>query len=453
VCLAVAVRALARLPLDVVLPVLVAAMVVVTTLGSGSVSETLSLASRGRWVVLAVLLAVGVAGAAGTGRRFELRAAHVCAALLVGVSLLSAAWSVDPRLTIERGSTLAALFVAVSALAHWAAGGEGRPLRLLVGIAAGAAVVAYVGALLVLVRHSAAIQPADANNPWRLKGLGQNPNTAPMLFAIALPVLAWAGVETRRRWMRLLLAATGLVLLVEIGLSGSRGALAAVLVGGVTFALIQAGTPARRLLGVAGAFALCAVTLAVGQIPQRAAASAPISHVTASPAAAALLFPSVFGGCRQEDEIGRPRVGQRGPNFKRSIFGTSGRGQAWKTAVSEWRERPIAGYGFGTEDKVFLACSYVFQGARPENSYLGLLLQLGGVGLAVFAALGIAVALALARAPRTAALAATAGAFAASLALAVGQSYVYSVGNIATFGFWLCAFVGVALTSRREVRR
>lgn len=453
-CLAVLVRTPGGRPsLELVLPALVAATVVVTTLGSGSITEALTPAARLRWAALAALVLLGVVAAARTGRSFEPRALHVLAAGVVGMSFLSAAWSVTPRLTIERSGTLAALLVAVAALAHWAAARDDRPFRLLMGVAAGAAVVAYGGALLVLVRHSAAVQPADVNTPWRFKGLGQNPNTAPMLFAIALPLLAWAALEARRRWARLLIVATFLVLLLEIGLSGSRGALISVLVGTLTFALLQVGPPSRRLVGAGAAIALCTVTLVVGQLPQRAEAAPTTPQVSAVPAGnAPLLYPSSFGGCRQEDETGRPRPGEEGPNFQRSIFGTSGRGQAWQKALSQWGDRPVAGYGFGTEDRVFLACSYLFQGARPENSYLGLLLQLGVAGLALFAAIVVAVALALARTPRGVAMAAVAASFVTGLVLGVGQSYLYSVGNIATLGFWLCAFVGVALGSRQGAR-
>src|SRR5207244_2542588 len=50
-------------------------------------------------------------------------------------------------------------------------------------------------------------------------------------------------------------------------------------------------------------------------------------------------------------------------------------------ALKQVEQRPLVGYGFGTEDHVFVDRYYQFEGGLPENAYIGALLQLGVVGL------------------------------------------------------------------------
>jgi hypothetical protein len=98
----------------------------------------------------------------------------------------------------------------------------------------------------------------------------------------------------------------------------------------------------------------------------------------------------------------------------------------------------VAGYGFGTESRVFVDRYYSFEGGVPENSYIGMFLQLGAVGVGVFvallASLVVAGGRALVPAERQArVLAATCGAvLLVGLALGLFQSYLYAAGNNAT---------------------
>jgi O-antigen ligase len=150
------------------------------------------------------------------------------------------------------------------------------------------------------------------------------------------------------------------------------------------------------------------------------------------------------------DEIGA----SNGGSIHRSLFGTSGRLGAWRGALGQAAHRPLAGYGFGTEDRVFVDRYYGFDSSLPENSYIGTLLQLGVVGALAFAALLAAVAAAGAQALRRAApgrleAAACASVAAAGLVLALTQSYLTSVGNVATVTFWVAALL---LTANSFVR-
>ena len=80
--------------------------------------------------------------------------------------------------------------------------------------------------------------------------------------------------------------------------------------------------------------------------------------------------------------VGRPLPGGGEPPVERSFFGASGRTEAWRGALQQAAERPLLGFGFGTEDKAFVDRYYGFVGSLPENSYIGISLQLGLVGLA-----------------------------------------------------------------------
>ncbi|HKU59004.1 MAG TPA: hypothetical protein VJP39_05290, partial [Gaiellaceae bacterium] len=105
-------RAVSRLAvLDVAAPVTLALTVFAFACGSSSVPRVLSIGSKARWAMLCVLLGVGAWGALRTRTRPPL-AAIAAPAWFLGLALISAAWSADPRLTVERWVTLAVLFAA-----------------------------------------------------------------------------------------------------------------------------------------------------------------------------------------------------------------------------------------------------------------------------------------------------------------------------------------------------
>jgi hypothetical protein len=83
-------------------------------------------------------------------------------------------------------------------------------------------------------------------------------------------------------------------------------------------------------------------------------------------------------------------------------------------------------------------------GSVPEDSYIGIGLQLGLAGLFAFAGLLVALGRAGVRSLRMeggSIAVAGLGVLAAALVAALGQSYVYSVGNVATVTVWVAAFL------------
>lgn len=488
---------LRRYPLELAIAVTLATTVVLFVLGSGATARLQHIGGKGRWAALVILVALSLWAARSVLRLEALRLHHWFAAALLYLVFVSAFWTVDTRLTLERGATLLLLLVGATAFGAWVDEDAERVWWLLAGVAAAVTLVCLLGFVLAAVDRSAAVQPADPSTPWRLRGLGQNPNTVPLLVAVALPACL-AFVTRRERTARIVGSVGALLALTTIALSGARGAWTAAAVAALVFAAGRSATWRRRAVRIAVTAALLVLTLAATKVAQPSSVAAPARanggtatspspptsaaggattpsapHASAQgppPSAAGsattpsapqlppVLLPSYLGGCAQEDQLGRPLPGQTTPSLKRSLFGTSGRGVAWDRALHEAAERPFVGYGFGTEGRVFYNCFYTFLGALPENSYLGMLLQLGVVGLVALLTLVAGLALAAGRAARRLGTLGLTGfaVIAAGLVAAITQSYLYSVGNVATVSFWILAFAAAALARHsgdRDVAR
>jgi O-antigen ligase len=452
--LAAAVGALRRLPLEGAIRLAVPATVVAVALGSNW-SPSVRHVAQPLWRLLLALLcvlAVALAFSEAGPRRLWERArspAYALAAAFVALAAASTLWSADPRLTVERVASFTLVLLAAAALGLAAAGDRPRVERLLVAVAAGPVAVALVGAVVLVVAHHDALQPATQTIPARYRGIGQNPNTVAMLFAATLPLVTWLALEWRG-WRRVAAAAAIVLLAASVVGSGSRGALVTGAAGCLLVAAATASSTRARAAAVAAVAAAAALAVGLGEIPQpnpNATAVTPVActQCTHRPNDADATL-------RLEDEFGAPNGAD--PGSKRTLFASTGRGQAWEGAIDQGQERPVAGYGFGTEDHVFVDRFYSFFGGSPENSYVGVFLQLGIAGLVVLLALAAALVAALARAVRRLkgearrAAAACTAVVCAGLVLAVVQSYLYAAGNNATLTVWLCAFLGLALATR-----
>jgi O-antigen ligase len=376
-----------------------------------------------------------------------LAAPFVAVASFVVLALVSALWSARMTSTEKRSLVFALLAFTALMLAAATAGRPEAVRRILEALVAAAVLVALLGLYLLWVSHEQAVQSASVQYPARYRGIGQNPNTVAMLLALALPLALWLWTETRSRAGRALVAATVLLFDGSIVASGSRGALIAALVGTAVWILTLSRPWRMRLALVGVAAAVFAADVAITQIPKPLAARAAerggrSAHVVRD---AQLVVPL-------EDELGRP--GKNAPPIRRTLLGTSGRARAWDAAVHQIARRPVAGYGFGTEAVTFADRYYGFDSTVPENSYLGVALQLGVVGLvALLVVLGASAAVAV-RALRTltgrglAAARACASVLAGGLVLGLTQSYLTSPGNLASSTFWISALLLPGLVAR-----
>jgi O-antigen ligase/polysaccharide polymerase Wzy-like membrane protein len=404
-----------------------------------------------RWVALAEL---GVVAALFlvVRRRAVVPVGLAAAALLSAFALVSAGWSGDPELTLGRALSFAILLGVAATLAA-ASGGEARICaQLLLGVLAAVTFIAVAGVFELFHSYDQAVVPATRGQGARYNGIGQNPNQIAMLLALALPLALWAFVEARSRFGKT--AAVGLFVFFDASLvaSGSRGAIVGAFAGCVAFAFVTLRR--RRALSLLALAAFFALNVLVTQLPPTAETE-PILNPEFG-RQPKLSAQDLNSRLPLESEFGFP--GENAPAGKRTLIFSSGRSQAWVGAFEQAFERPLLGYGFGTEERVFVDRYYLFVGERVENSYLGTLLQLGplGVGLLVLV-LGLPLATWLRR--RTLLLsdsarvgAAAGGVAAAGLVLAVPQSFLTSVGSPPAAPFWLSLFLLGALTRRAERR-
>jgi hypothetical protein len=445
-----------------------ACMVVAFAAGSGSEPWIKRTGHDARWVVLALVCAAALADAVRRlrlGRNLPSRGLLRFGALagsFLALAAVSTAWSVSPRLTFERAGSLALLFALAAALASSTAGDLPARVRLFQGLAAGAIAVGILGLPVLAVDYDAAVENVQS---WRYRGFTENPNTIAILAGATLPIIVSLAIRSRSRRRQLTWLAGGLLMLGSIIASESRGGLLAACAGTLVVTAIGVEGRRQRIAAMAALLAVFAGGLALRQV-----ASAPgpsfSSEVAAAPSSPPAANPKGQGkGAKtgrtepkprgpivvlqtktqelpsEQDEIGHPQLSKAATTTV-----ASGRLAAWKGALELIGDRPIVGYGFGTEQNVFIDRWYFFQGGTAENSYLGLLLQIGVIGLALIAAIGCALAVGAFRALRFVEgderilVVAGLGVLVAAAAIMLIQSYLYSVGNVATATVWISLF-------------
>ena len=405
-----------------------------------------------RWIALALLTAVAVVYASTRPAR-RLRPDRIVwlPAAFLALILVSASWSSDGRLTLGRAFTLLLLFVGAGAIAFGSGAGERAVSRILLALLVAAAAVAVGGGIDLAIEPDRALVPATTTSPARYNGLGGNPNMIAMLLGVCLPLAAWSFLEARSVRAKAAAVAVFLVFDASLVASGSRGALLGASVGLIAFGLaLPYGRTIRAALAV-GAVGLLALNLGLTQLPPHADRN-PVLYsefgvqLPLGPSDAQFILPL-------ESEFGFPAEGFEAKGRPRSLFSTSGRASAWEGAVKQALERPVLGYGFGTEDRVFVDRFYTFYSSTVENSFLGAALQLGVVGLGLLLALIAALAARGVRAlgsmagPARPVAAACLGVVAAGVVLGMTQSFLTSVGNPATAPFWLSAFLLAGLAT------
>lgn len=399
-----------------------------------------------RWLILALaLLAAGAAAFLrwtrnGARPNAGLVRMGFWAASFVGVALLSAGWSVAPKLSFERAVSLGALFV-LALLVAYVTGDDARARRrALAGLAAGALVVGVLSVFLLVVDRSAAVQQASPVTPWRYRGFTENPNTISILAAVALPLIGWLALTAAERRASIVWAAGGVLLLASIIAAESRGGLVAGVAGLAALSLVEV-RPARRsiaALAVLAAILVGGIELRVATDPGQAQF---VSIQPLAPSGAHHVLTRTYELPGEESEIGNPLLSRTAA----SVAG-SGRVSEWKGVLKQVEERPLLGYGFGTEERVFVDRWYYFQGGTAENSYLGLLLQLGVLGELMLCGIGVTLLVMSVRALRAKVSArgeigAEAGVLVAAACLMLIQSYIYSVGDVATGTVWIALFL------------
>jgi len=374
----------------------------------------------------------------------------VLGTFLAGLGLASTSWSGDPRQTFHRAAAFALVLGTVAALGTAASDDPRIGRAALVGIVVSVGILNAAGLLLLLVHAHEAAQSASTSSPWRFRGIGENPDTVSMLAGITMPLAIWLALSARDRAGRLAWSACIVLSYAAITLSGSRGALAAAVAGSLAmsaclYVVRRDLRPALKLAGVVILLGVSSLGLSRVPSPATTVAGANTSSSTTSGKTGVETQPVPSGASIDHpdglltDEVGLPQHG-------RPLLSSSGRVQAWSGAIDLGNERPLLGYGFGTESDVFFDHYQVFESDLVENSYIGMYLQLGMVGLLALVGLLGLVALVAVRGVRSvspdAPLPALVGVLCAGAVVMVVQSFVYSPGDLSVLPFWLCVGIG-----------
>ena len=429
-------------------PVALFLTIVAFASGSSSILDFKSAGLTARWVCLFALCAIALALAAPKLRGGVSWFVALPGALLA-LAVLSTAWSVAPWTTFERAGTIGTLFALGAALAVASRGEPALRRRILVAAGAAAGVIAVAGFVMLVFGVDAASQQVEATSPWRFRGFGENPNTIPLLAAVALPGATWEVLRAESSRLKLGWAFAVAALLATCIATESRGGLLAAFLGVAVVLALLVPRPMHKVASIATIAALCLGGVVLRQVEQP---PLPATSATPAPVVTTPTMPPprrrsahLIGGAAQlparKDEIGAPVFG-----YSPTTAG-SGRVAEWEGVLDLIRERPFLGFGFGTEPLVFVDRWYYFDGGTAENSFLGMLLQLGVVGLLLFAVIAISLvrrslrAIGRVHGDERGVVAVGLGVLVAAAALMLIQSYVYSVGNVGSVTVWVTLFV------------
>lgn len=446
---------LQRLRLEIAAPAALALTIFVIACGSSSPAGLREAGHSLRWVALGALLLIAAAYALARPNAPHVRVWPLLPAVwLTALAAVSTAWSVQPRLTFERAVSLAIVVAVACLLAYATADDPVARRRLIQGLVAGGALIAVGGVVLLGIDRELAT--VGNQHGTRYQGLGENPNTVALLAALASPAAAWCALEARGRASRALAWTSFAAIFGSLVAAQSRGAIAGVGAGLLLLTLL----PRPRVVRLALTGGIVVLLLFAAQLSSlRFTSITTTARQTPAPAqppqsgsAGDAQGPDLmqFPVAREED-LGHPFYSRR--DIDLGVISSAGRVEAWRGAFHTAMSRPLVGYGFGTEDRVFVDRYYVFEGARPENSYLGWLLQLGATGLAAFALfaaslLGVLIRVVRTASPAERSVAVGLGAITMSgLVAALTQSYLYSAGNVAMLTFWVGA-AALALSVR-----
>ena len=452
----------------------------------GSVRDTLFYL---RWLPLVVLGSAALVIAVWN-RSLPRSLNRVDAVILVfiGLALLSALYSIDPEISVLRGLSVLLMYGAVF-WGVWVCADE-------FGAAAVMRIMVAAAGIVIGLHVVVALFDPIGSMPYlgRFRGWALNPGTPGGAAALLLPLALWHALG-RPRWQHWMLV--GAMILVLI-LSQTRSEIFAALVGSLYFLLRVRSH--RKLFVIFSGVAVLVVSLAWVEIgprllpqgtdiltdlfPEKVASSmvttveaGDVEGTGASIAGAGVGTGDVEGtgasgvgagvGTGDTESARASDVGdietaldqwsetkvrwydRENPRNDTAIT-LSNRIGKWTLGAQYFLERPLMGFGFGTEDQLFdlygmRPVEYVYTGTYFHNSYLGLALQLGLMGAVLFyLPLGLLVSreIRFANRPppdlmRTALMAVVLTGMVSGLF----SSDLYSMGNPKTVSFWICVML------------
>ena len=341
-----------------------------------------------RWIFL-ITMAVVAAAHWVLGRvPSRIRFMDLWAVAFLGLAFYSQSYSITPALTFERSVSTALFYLAV----FWGGWIYIQDEAKIPVIARDLVKISFLFLLVGLISLT----------QNRFFGAFSNPNSVGVFSAILAPLAFWSYLCERKQYALILIT------LIAIGLffSQSRGGIISTAVSVAYFLMLY-----RRK----HAHALIILFFFLG---------------------ASLLYAELFGSSFFQQYFRWENLATGG-----------GRLEAWKEVIRLIALRPWWGYGFGTEDQLFIKFDIVFlehAGAYAHNSYIGLISQLGFIGAFIFFVPLILfflnnayqVSRIVSDQERWLGLALNASIL-GGLANAFFESWLYSAGNSFTFPFWV----------------
>ena len=353
-----------------------------------------------RWVFLIAMAIVAFWNWMSGKVKERLRLIDLWALGFIGLAFYSQTYSIMPHLTIERASTLVLFYLAVFwGVSHYIED-EKKVTTMIYQFLYSVFPLFLIGLRM------------GANQSFT--GIFKGPNTVGVIISLLMPLAFWSYLCDQKK--------KGLycIILFAISLFISRSR------GGILATAIASGYFLLSCYRVHRATILTWMVVFVGAI---------------------FLYAELFGYSFFKDYLKWDSLSLGG-----------GRLEGWSEVIRLIKLRPWLGFGFGTEDHLFLHFDSVFMshaGAYAHNSYLGLASQLGIVGVLLFYVplffIFFRCAYQLHKMPREQSfplLLALNASILGGLINAFFESWLYTVGSAFAFPFW-CLVIAQLRMGRR----
>jgi len=282
-----------------------------------------------RWVFLIAMAIVAFWNWMSGKVKERLRLIDLWALGFIGLAFYSQTYSIMPHLTIERASTLVLFYLAVFwGVSHYIED-EKKVTTMIYQFLYSAFPLFLIGLGM------------GAYKPFT--GIFKSPNTVGVIISLLMPLAFWSYLcDQKKKGLYCII-----LFAISLFISKSRG--------GILATAIACGYFLFSYYRAHRATILTWIVMFVG---------------------CALLYAELFGSSFFKEY------------FKWETLSVGGgRLEAWPEVIRLIKLRPWLGFGFGTEDHLFLHFDIVFMnhaGAYAHNSYLGLASQLGLAGVLLF---------------------------------------------------------------------
>ena len=399
-----------------------------------------------RWLPLVILAAMPLSLAIqkrGMPRAIERADAYIVVFTLF--AFISCLYSINPRLSFLRAGSVLLMYGAV----FWGVWLYADDF----GVETVANTIVIVVAIVFGLHILNAVTDPAGSFPYlgRFQGWTINPGIAAGHASVLLPFALWIASQ-RSRWQYWVLV--GAILFVLI-MSQTRTEIVAAAIGS-TYFLVRT-YPKRIYVVLSGTLSVLIMSymwIEVGPRIFQQGTEFSLDHI-----ANTLLDNNLDSG-EEYNELEMPEVWYDRFNPRTSDAKTlAHRTDKWRLGLKYFMERPLQGFGFGTEDRLFAyhdvnPQDYQLSGASMHNSYLGLVLQVGIVGAALFyvplASLLFYELLTARETHRKPLLSALLSVVITCMVAGMFSSDLYSMGNAKSFVFWISVMLLVRSTVKSK---